>query len=152
MSKWYSFSGRIVPLEWGDSVYTVLPLPDDISGELAKEGARRVEIELNDHPLNLALTKAPVISQTFVYTGKSVLQQTGIAPGDEIEVRLRRADPNAVDVPSDIASAIRSADLSGEWGALTPGKKRGLLHQVSTAKRADTRARRIAQLIKTLTE
>tara|TARA_R110002072_G_scaffold14284_1_gene59538 strand:- start:362 stop:565 length:204 start_codon:yes stop_codon:yes gene_type:complete len=32
------------------------------------------------------------------------------------------------------------------WEALTPGKRRGLLHPISSAKRAETRAKRIANL------
>lgn len=30
-------------MEWGDSVYTVLPIPDDVSQALEALGAKRVE-------------------------------------------------------------------------------------------------------------
>lgn len=30
MQDWLSFEGVVVPMEWGDSIYTVLPLPADI--------------------------------------------------------------------------------------------------------------------------
>ena len=149
---WMSFVGRIEPIGWGKSTYTVLPIPDDIALALKDEGAKRVEVELNDHPFNMALTKSPAISGTFVYAGKSVLQTAGISPGEEIEVRLRQADPDFVEVPSDVMLAIRAADLSAAWDALTPGKQRGLLHTVNTAKRAETRAKRISQLIALLQE
>ena len=131
-------------MEWGDSVYTVLPLPDDISDALAALGAKRVEGEINDHPVNLAITKAPVLAQRFVYTGKSQLRAAGIEPGAPLEVRLRPADPNVVILPPDLDAALRAADLSAAWAALTPGKRRGLLHSVETAKRPETRAKRSA--------
>ncbi|MEM1388004.1 MAG: YdeI/OmpD-associated family protein [Pseudomonadota bacterium] len=150
MSAWLSFMGRIEPMEWGRNTYTVLRIPDEITAALQSLGAKRVDVELNDHPFNMALTKSPAISGTFVYTGKSVLQEAGVSPGEEIDVRLRKADADAVEVPSDVALAIRGAQLSDTWSALTPGKQRGLLHTINTAKRAQTRAKRIAQLVAAL--
>ncbi|MEM9788147.1 MAG: YdeI/OmpD-associated family protein [Pseudomonadota bacterium] len=146
MSDYLSFEGQVVPMEWGKSVYTVLPLPDDIAKALQADGARRVEGEINDHPVNLALTTAPVIDQVFLWTGKSLLQEIGIAPGEPVDVRLRKAD-DSVETPEDVMLALRQADATAKWEALTPGKKRGLLHGVNTAKRAETRAKRIAKLI-----
>ena len=150
MSGWLSFSGRVVPMEWGDSTFTVLPLPKEIADELARQGARRVDVELNDHPFNMALTKAPAMPDTFLYTGKSVLRDAGISPGEEIDVRLCKADPNAVDVPNDITLALRSSGLSDAWSALTPGKQRGLLHKITSAKKDETRMRRISELLNSL--
>ncbi len=147
MSDYITFEGRVVPMVWGDSTYTVLPLPDDVTAELTAQGARRVEGEINDHPVNLALTKAPVISQTFVYAGKSLLRDCDVTPGEMIEVRLRKADPNLVETPHDVLLALRAAEVMAHWDALTPGKQRGLLHGVNTAKRAETRAKRLAALI-----
>ena len=134
-------------MEWGKSTYTVLSIPEDIASTLKDEGAKRVEIELNDHPFNMALTKSPAMPGTFVYAGKSVLHSADISPGEEIEVRLRKADPDLVEVPSDVMVAIRGADLSNAWAALSAGKQRSLLHTVNTAKRMETRAKRIAKLI-----
>ncbi|WP_180885730.1 YdeI/OmpD-associated family protein [Ruegeria sp. THAF57] len=152
MADWFSFIGRIEPMEWGQSTYTVLPIPHEIAAALKKLGTKRVEVELNDHPFNMALTKSPAITETFVYTGKTILRSAQISPGEDIDVRLRKADPNSVEVPNDVVSAIRDANLSDTWSALTPGKKRGLLHTINTAKRADTRVKRIAQLIAFLRE
>ncbi len=147
MTDFITFEGRVVPMIWGDSTYTVLPLPADVSNSLAAQGARRVEGEINDHPVNLALTKAPVITETFVYTGQSLLRDCGVTPGETIEVRFRKADPNVVEAPEDVILALRQADASAVWASLTPGKQRGLLHGVATAKRAETRVKRIAALI-----
>ncbi len=147
MTDYITFEGRVVPMEWGDSTYTVLPLPDDIANQFRAQGAKRVEGEINDHPVNLALTKAPVIDQTFLWAGKSLLQDCDIEPGELIDVRLRKADPAYVETPEDVMLAIRQNDASDLWAALTPGKQRGHLHQINTAKRADTRAKRIAKLL-----
>lgn len=147
MDDYITFEGRVVPMEWGDSIYTVLPLPAEVAAAFAAQNAKRVEGEINDHPVNLALTKAPVIADTFLWAGKTLLQACGIEPGDIIEVRLRKADPDHVDVPTEVTHALRAAGVTDAWTALTPGKQRGLLHQINTAKRAETRAKRIATLI-----
>ncbi|MEM9798472.1 MAG: YdeI/OmpD-associated family protein [Pseudomonadota bacterium] len=145
MSDYVTFEGRIEPLEWGRSTYTILRLPADVMAALGS--TKRVEGEIADHPVNLAPAKADVIDDAFLWTGKAFLDAAGLAPGDAVEVRLRPTDPDAVDVPDDVSASLRAAGRSAAWAALTPGKKRAALHQVATAKRAETRARRIAQLI-----
>jgi uncharacterized protein YdeI (YjbR/CyaY-like superfamily) len=65
-------------------------------------------------------------------------------------VRLRAAPDDRVDVPDDVAHALHG--VMAAWQALTPGKRRGLLYQVDTAKTAATRAKRIAGLVANLTE
>jgi len=147
MSAYLSFEGRVEPMEWGKSVYTVLRVPPEIAETLAAEGAKRVEGEINEHPVNLALTKAPVIDGVFLWAGKTLLDEIGIEPGEVLDVRLRKADDTVVDVDDDILLALRQAAATDRWNALTPGKRRGLLHGIATAKRAETRAKRIAKMI-----
>ena len=147
MSDYLAFEGRVEPMEWGKSVYTVLRIPTDIAVTLAEQGAKRVEGEINDHPVNLALTKAPVIDGVFLWAGKTLLDEIGIAPGETLDVRLRKADDSIVEVDEDVMLALRQAEATDRWNALTPGKRRGLLHPITTAKRAETRANRIAKMI-----
>jgi len=65
-------------------------------------------------------------------------------------VRLRKADPNIVETPDDVVLALRQADRTADWDALTAGKKRGMLHGITTAKRAETRQKRINALLEEL--
>lgn len=146
-NDYLSFDGQIEPVQWGNATYTMLPVPNDVAAELLARGARRVEGEINDHPINLALSRAPVVDGVFLWTGKSLTDQLGVGPGERLEVRLRKAPDDAVDLPGDVAVALRAAGVQAEWEALTPGKRRGMLYAVSTAKRAATRARRIEALV-----
>lgn len=148
MTDYITFEATIEPMEWGDSTYTVLRLPPEIAAALAP--AKRVEGEFGDHPVNLAITRAPVIDDPFLWTGKTLLNRTGLRPGEVFEARLRPADPTAVDVPADVIRAIRSGGATDAWDALTPGKQRSLLYPVETAKRAETRAKRITKLVTSL--
>ncbi|MEL7098090.1 MAG: YdeI/OmpD-associated family protein [Pseudomonadota bacterium] len=146
MSDYLTFDAVVEPLICGEKTYTIVPILNDVIAALPT-GTKRIQGEFADHPINLALTKAPVIDGSFVYTGSSFLDEAGLTPGTAFEARIRPADPNAVKVPEDVMAALRAAGRSADWEALTPGKRRGMLHSVNTAKRAETRARRIAALI-----
>lgn len=147
MSDYIEFTGRIETLDWGTSTYTILRLPGEVAARLAAERARRVEGEMNEVPVNLAPTRAPVLEETFLWAGRSLLDRIGLAPGDEVEVRLRKAPDDEVEVPEDLAAALRAAGASHLWEALTPGKRRGMIYQIGTAKTQATRDRRIAKLV-----
>ena len=148
MTDWVTFEGRVRPLTWGRSTYTILPVPDSVVQALGK--CRRVEGEIAEHPVNLALSRAPVVEGVFLWAGSSLLDRIGIAPGEPVEVRLRPAPDGVVDTPPDVAAALSAAGVTATWDALTPGKRRGLLYQVETARTAPTRERRIAALVEGL--
>jgi Bacteriocin-protection, YdeI or OmpD-Associated/Domain of unknown function (DUF1905) len=146
MNGYVAFEGTIEPMVWGTSTYTILRLPDDVVTALGP--TKRVEGEINDHPVNLALTRSPVMDGMFLWAGQSLLDRIGTTPGDPLEVRLRPAPDNLVDVPDDVAFSLRG--VMDAWSALAPGKQRGMLYQIDTAKTAATRAKRIAKLIEGL--
>jgi hypothetical protein len=145
VTGWVTFEGRIVPLTWGRSTYTILPLPDAVVTELGN--CRRVQGEIAEHPVNLALSRAPVVEGVFLWAGQSLLDRIGIAPGEPVEVRLRPAPDDRVDVDPDVEAALRAGGVAAAWEALTPGKRRGMLYQIATAKTDATRAKRIAKLV-----
>lgn len=147
MDDWIEFEGHIEPVILGKATYTILRLPSDAADRLVASGARRVYGEINDHPVNLALSRAPVVDGVFLWAGASLLDQIGTRPGEALDIRLRPAPDDRVDVPEDVLHALRAAGRVAEWEALTPGKRRGLLYQVQTAKTAPTRTKRIATLI-----
>ena len=150
MSDWVVFEARVEAVDWGRATYTLLRLPDEVAGALLAQGAKRVEGEINEHPVNLALSRAPVVEGVFLWAGASLLDRLGISPGEVLEVRLRPAPDDQVDTPEDVALALRQADLTAVWEGLTAGKRRGMLYQIGTAKTAPTRAKRIDAMIQGL--
>jgi len=149
MTDYITFDAVVEPMVWGDKTYAIVAIPEPVMAAL-RAGTKRIEGEFNEHPINMALTKAPVIDAVFVYTGARFLAEAGLTPGEAFEARIRPADPHAVEVPGDVMAALRGAGRSGDWQGLTPGKRRALLHNVETAKRAETRAKRIQSLLKAL--
>lgn len=148
MSDWVSFEDVVEPVVWGKATYTLLRLPDRAVAALG--GAKRVEGEINEHWVNLALSRAPVVEGVFLWAGQSLLDRLGIVPGEVLEVRLRPAPDDQVDTPEDVAAALRAGGMMAEWEALTAGKRRGMLYQIGTAKTAPTRAKRIDAMIQGL--
>jgi hypothetical protein len=144
MSDWVTFEGRVEPLAWGRSTYTILRLPENVVTALGK--ARRVQGEIAEHRVNLALSRAPVVDGVFLWTGQSLLDRIGLTPGEPVEVRLRPAPDDRVDLDPDIEAALRSGGVLDQWEALTPGRRRGLLYQIATAKTEKTRLTLIAKL------
>lgn len=148
MTGWVAFEGRVEPLIWGRATYTILRLPADALHSLGP--CRRVEGEIAEHPVNLALSRAPVVDGVFLWTGASLLERIGIAPGEPVEVRLRPAPDDRVDLDPDTEAALRTAGKMEAWESLTPGRRRGLLYQIATAKTDPTRHKRINRLLEDL--
>jgi hypothetical protein len=148
VTGWVTFEGRVEPLVWGRSTYTILRLPAEVVEALGK--CRRVEGEIAEHPVNLALSRAPVVEGVFLWAGQSLLERIGIVPGELVEIRLRPASDDHVDLDPDIDAALRLGGVFDKWEALTAGKRRGLLYQIATAKTERTRRTRIAKLIDAL--
>jgi hypothetical protein len=146
MTEWLTFEGTVVSVTWGRATYTIIPLPPEVSALLDASGARRVEGEIAEHPVNLAITRASVVEGPFLWAGRSLLDRIGIAPGDVVEVRLRPDSGEVVETPDDVAAALRALELTAAWEDLTPGRRRGFLHRIDTARTQATRARRIAAL------
>jgi hypothetical protein len=140
---WVWFEGAVTQMPWGRATYTILPLPEDVTSALRP--ARRVEGEIAEHPVNLAITRAPVWPGAFLWAGQSLLDRIGIAVGERVEVRLRPAPDDRVDLAPDVATAL--AGVMAAWEALTPGKRRSLLYPIDSAKTAPTRAKRIAEMV-----
>jgi hypothetical protein len=147
VTDWIAFEGRVEPMVWGRSTYTILRLPPEVSAALTERGARRVEGEINDHSVNLALSRAPVVEGVFLWAGSALLDRIGIAPGEPLDIRLRPAPNDRVDLSDDVSVALRAAGVMAGWQALTPGRRRGLLYPIDSAKTAPTRDKRIAALV-----
>lgn len=139
--------GFIEPMVSGRSRYTVLRVPDGLVEAADAVGTRRVAGELDAVAVNLALTKAPVIADTFVWAGSSLLRRLRLEPGDPVSGWLAPVDPDEVPVAPDLAEALESAGLRKRWDSLPPSTRRRQLVPVDAAATAATRARRLQTLV-----
>ena len=127
--------------------YTVVYVPAEVIAALPLEEHPRLRIsgEVNDHPLEAALT--PAGGDWYILLSKKVLKAIDAWVGDEVSVRFRVADQDAVDVPAALQTALDGDGRIGTlWRALTPGKRRALAYRVASARTDATRTKRIAEV------
>ena len=86
----------------------------------------------------------------YLMVPRKLLNEGELALGDEVEVRFAVADQEAVDLPPALATALREDGTKRAWHALTAGRRRALAHHVASAKRDETRERRIAEVLAAL--
>ena len=90
-------------------------------------------------------TIAIMAGETFIPLRRSHREAAGVASGDTIAVTLTLdTGPRVVESPDDLAAAIDAAGLRAAWDALSFTRRREHVDAVVSAKKADTRARRIA--------
>jgi hypothetical protein len=140
------FDAHIESMVWGRSTYTIIRLPADAVALWKTTKVKRVAGEIDGVPVDLAITTAPVIRDAFVWAGAALLRRLEAEPGELVHVRLGPTDPDSVVVPDDVASALAAAGLRSPWDSLSPGKRRGLLYRVDSARTEPTRQRRIREL------
>lgn len=131
--------------------YTVIYLPKSLESQLPlKQHPRlRVSAEVNDYPIEAAFT--PSGGSWYLLLSKKLLKAINAHVGDAVTVRFRITDQAAVDVPEALQDALAEQRSMAElWKELTPGKQRGLAYRVASAKRAETQARRIAEVFEIL--
>lgn len=76
---------------------------------------------------------------------------SGLASGDHVEVHLTlAAEPEALDVPADLASALRTSGLAEAWDRLPPSHRKEHVRSVLEAKRSETRSRRVVAVVSAL--
>ena len=143
----HAFEAKIVKPERGYHL-ALIYLPAALTEELPfdKHPRLRIEAEIGEYPLDCAIQ--PHDGRRYIMLSKRTLRESGHTVGDTVDVRFRIADQDAVNVPEELEQALESDTKATEmWDLLTPGKKRGFAHRVSSAKRSSTRRKRAADII-----
>lgn len=76
---------------------------------------------------------------------------SGIGPGEEVEVTLELdTEPRVVELPEDLRAALESAGRMEAFEKAAPSRKKEFVRQVTEAKSAETRARRVEKVVEGL--
>ncbi|HTH38530.1 MAG TPA: YdeI/OmpD-associated family protein [Pyrinomonadaceae bacterium] len=107
-------------------------------------GAKRVPVKAT---VNGAVYTGSIVRMGGKYMlgiPKAFREEAGISAGDTIKVTIE-ADtaPRTVEVPKDLASAIKKAGLSATWEKLSYTHRKEHVRAVVEAKRPETRVKRI---------
>jgi hypothetical protein len=110
----------------------------------------RIEGEIEDVPIQAAWQPSGDRGH-YVMVSPAVIRTLGVVPGDSLTLRFNLAPHDAVEVPDELREALaKKPARQRRWDALTPGRRRGLSHLVSSAKTAPTRLKRAALVVEKL--
>ena len=125
-----------------------IPLPFD---PRAVFGRARPPVRVSLADYSYRSTVAIMSGETFVPLRRSHRDAAGIRAGDIVPVTLTLdLAPREVAVPDDLAAALTTTGLWEEWHARSVTHRREQAEAVESARRPDTRARRIAAAIASL--
>lgn len=147
----YEFFGEVEALDFGRMVYNVIWLPEALSSRLpfTKYPRLRIDAEIGGIFTNCAFQIEG--KRRYILISSDFMKQARIALSERTQIRFSIADQAAVGVPFELEIAL-SNNLSAKrkWDMLSPGKKRGYVHRIASAKRQETIEKRVEEVIETL--
>ena len=109
----------------------------------------RIDGELNGARFANALH--PSNGKWYLLVPRRMQKKCEVTLGDRIFVQFDIADQDAVEVPEELRFALEVNDVAtAVWSDLTPGKRRGFAYRVNSAKRRETKANRVEEVISDL--
>jgi hypothetical protein len=130
--------------EKGDS-WTFLILPKTASAKLLSRGMTAIEGTINGVPLQAVLEPDGQKSH-WLRVDRKLSKAAGADAGDVVTLEITPAakEPEP-EVPADLRKALASAAPNARklWSDITTNARRDWIHWITSAKQAETRARRI---------
>ena len=124
--------------------WTFLVLPKNASARLPTRGITTVKGTINDYPFRATLEPDGQRSH-WLKVKRKTREAAGADVGDVVTLEIMSAgeEPEAR-VPADLRKALAAAPKARAlWSDITTTGRRDWIHWITSAKRAETRARRI---------
>ena len=130
----------------GHGKHAALEIPDEV---LSKLGAnRRAPLKITINGYTYQSTATGVDGKCMVVFPLKDREAAGAAAGDTITVTLELdAGHREVAMPEELTDALKKAGKTAAFEAITYSKRKEFARQVSEAKAADTKVRRIQKVI-----
>jgi Bacteriocin-protection, YdeI or OmpD-Associated/Domain of unknown function (DUF1905) len=135
---------------------TGIPVPDRVVAELggAKNAAVAVALRKSGsggdwYRYRISLASRGGYIMSFSSANRA---ESGLVAGDPLDVSIELdTTPRTIEVPDDLSAALQAAGRLDALLALSYSKQRAFVESVTSAKAADTRARRIDKVVADLT-
>ena len=126
------------------SAWTFVVLPRSASAKLPTRGMTTVKGTLNGHPFRATLEPDGKRSH-WLQVNRKMREAEGAAAGDAVKVELTSAgEEPEIRVPADLRRALAAAPRArATWSDITANARRDWIHWITSARQAETRARRI---------
>jgi hypothetical protein len=126
-----------------------LEVPPEVVESLGQGKRPRVTIAINEHSWKSSRDHAwPLLA----WLSNANRQAAGVVTGDEVEVELEfDPEPRVVAEPADFARALRADPIArSAYDRLPDGRKREHVRAIESAKKPETRIRRIEKALAAL--
>lgn len=147
----YHFEATLSAYDFGTMAYTVVYLPKSVLSKLDFSRSKRLRIhgEISGVPIEAAIM--PSKGTWYIMVSKKLQKKCRLSLGDRALVSFNIADPESITIPRELRFALEAnATAMQSWDSLTAGKRRGFCYRVDSAKRMETRQRRVADIIEML--
>lgn len=147
----FRFATRLEPLPSATGMTHIAPVPDEIAAAWKKAKVRRLVGTLNGVPVKRALQNH-ADGGSFIMLGRPLLKEAGAGPKSTVMFVLGPdPTPDELEVPAELVTALdHDPEAKARWDGFTVGRKRSLLHYVTSAKQEATRIRRAVELTRML--
>ncbi|MEO1525209.1 MAG: YdeI/OmpD-associated family protein [Planctomycetota bacterium] len=147
----YQFEAKLVKSGMGDVEFTVAYVPKEITSKLEFGKSKRLRIDGEVNGVRIELALMPQRGKWFLLISKKLQKLAGLSRGDTASIAFDVADQDAIHVPRELQYALEANDSArAVWESWTPGKRRGFCFRVDSAKRSETRERRVMEVIEAL--
>ena len=128
---------------------TIISVPFDPNDVWGAKDRHYVEGTVNGLKMRSLLESAG--DKYFFALGPKWLNNRGVGAGLEVEVVLQPDSPRVEDLAADVATALQSdTDACGQFESMAGFYRRNYIRWVESAKRQETRANRIKEMIQSL--
>ena len=128
------------------SSWTFLVLPGNASAKLPTRGRTTVEGTINGYPFRATLEPDGQKSHWLKVNNK-MREAVGAEAGDVVSLEImpvEKEQEQEPQVPADLRKALAAAPKARVlWSDITPVARRDWIHWITSAKRSETRARRV---------
>lgn len=139
-------------VELGGKTATGFEVPPEIVAALGTSKRPAVRVSIGGHTYRS--TVASMGGRFMIPLSAENRRSAGVAAGDEVVVALEAdAEPRTVTVPSDLARALEAAPVVERFfSALSYSHQLAFVAWIESARKAETRERRVGQAIAMLAE
>lgn len=127
---------------------TLVYLPKHIVSQLDFRKSKRLRIDGEINGIRIECGLMPDKGKFCFMVSKKLQKLCGISPGDTASVRFDIADSETVILPHELQFALEANDAAmSVWQKWTAGKRRAQCLRVSSVKLAETRERRVEEVM-----
>ncbi len=133
------------------SSWAFVVLPSSASAKLPTRGMTTVKGTLNGHPFRATLEPDGKRGH-WLKVHRKMREAAGAAAGDDVTVEITSTgEKPEIRVPADLRRALAAAPRArAAWSDITAIARRDWIHWITSARQAETRARRIVNACKML--